>query len=771
MSSLNQKGLYLILVVALLAVLLGFCALVIGIGQLTIAKGRLQNIANIVALATVENITRSMHQENPPPPFTSRAAYAVARANEILQSNSLPGVGQLGTLSDTGSGGTSGKLTFGLWLLEADTTTPGRVCPDGAYPCFIEYNEARDSGLVTAVRINLHTEESNPLSIAFGRFVGYEWAHPSVSVTSALIQRCTAFLIDLSNSIIKETHKRPKLLVRSEGFSCTRDVDGTELAFCFDGASGMVIADGTTTILPHCRCVDTGSAFGCEAPGAPEPSVCDDFTSLADVHNWKAHMETRERPSGPNEGPVHQHAGSFALREAGTVGEPFALDEAVRMQPYQNAEFVYWANMINVRPDPDSTFNPYSATVSGFDDTFDQIVHYRSDYGSPIETPDAGTVYFDRLFIPGRYTGPQPYTRLMHAFNAGIRSLQNITTNADRSVILGFTGVERGRFPASGLSKDLGYFAQITNLFNRGMLDWQGIPIADKPQVFPNFIDEKLYPIPTTGIENRSTNLVRALHNAIDSLADQQYCPAEAKKQIILATDGVSTCQNDPNLSAQDNCLPNSAQSTWDNFVAAEAQLTDMGQQTSVIRRLIDSDIAVTVLLDGSNLNTNYIRRYTSPAPPVCQTSPNSPECFVSQEEAQARGINIFDTNNYHVSNLSVPVTNDQEVYDNLNSGEYLFGRAVEVMRKLSFNSGGFLCPMLENGPIGDYEDHDGDDDANGPECSETDTDATPCVLKSTVYGDGQVIRVSPLFQSREVQAAECTIKAIGTNPFVLVAE
>lgn len=804
----SQKGIFVVLVALLLVAIIGLCAIVLGLGQLSISKSRLKNVSNIAALSALEAYTRSDGAN-----FGEKSQAAAQKLDLILAGNTISGLKGLLASPGVHTDGESGKIEFGVWVTHSGFTIPDNggtvlTCADGIYPCFqtVSSTNAGSSPTVTAVRLNLWPQSNNLLTLPFVKVLtGMDTVRPTATSMAAVTQRCSAFLIDVSPSITQETHKPLRYWTQPNGAAC-RVVAGSRQD-CFSAPDQPLydgIPGGTQTVPGHCLIDEYLYAFpynngitATECPAKP-----------AYEKPWHAYFQARVPPSDPYiEGaaaagkpewedpaslPVWDPVGLFAFRESAVEGR-----SPLVASTYDNGEYIYWANMPLRRP---------------LDGSYDSIptVHFKSDYGvfddaddgtgggdgdmDETETACCGKMYIDRLYIPGVYDGPQPFTRMMDGFNAGFRYLRDITSNVDLNLLSGFSGDPigrpRGRVPNAGMLSDLDYFIQITNPRNRGLVGPDGTDHPDYPdEVKPNFINEDIFPILGTDFD-ATTNIVSALNLTIATMS--QFCPATSKKQIIIATDGIMTCSQG---NAGLNCT-----GTYANFNAAVSQLLGPASP-NILQQLVELEIALTVVLDGWYTNPNMfsLRNPEFPKagdPDICTTLTGDfvpPECFMSQEQAQQRGRTFFDYTSYKYDGTVLPPPDptdrslfddsigDQAAFNQLFDGDIVFGGALSALSRLAFGSGGYVCPLLPVAPPSFYIDHDKDDNDtgdNGWNCDPADLDATPCVLReshrpypaATPIGES-ALRIAPTNQSPAAQAAECVVKAIGSNPYHLVEE
>ena len=194
----EECGVHVLIVSFFILVLIILTMLVFGTSMLGVGKSRLQNIANLAALAAVETLL-----QEPPAPmandFTTRSGLAVDRATLILSANKIPGTfANLGVAATAAGPNVSGVVEFGKWHNQDDGTSP---CTK--YPCFVIDNSLN----ADAVRVAVRTQAGNTLWFPFGRAAGSASSTPvEVKATAAVVERCTAYVLDVSGSTAAETH-------------------------------------------------------------------------------------------------------------------------------------------------------------------------------------------------------------------------------------------------------------------------------------------------------------------------------------------------------------------------------------------------------------------------------------------------------------------------------------------------------------------------------------------------------------------------------------
>lgn len=729
---------YIILVAVMLFMLMGLIVLVIGLGAIGTNKTRLQNAANSGALSALEAYINSAD-----PVYQTRADAALLRTNQILSLNKMPGTADpLGDLDLANSGGAEegGFLEFGMWYAkDPDPSTPTTPC-GGVFPCFEpdhNYSQSPPPN-INAARVFVKNQSANPLVIKLAGLIGRSNFFLSSNSTAALAPRCVAYLMDVSGSSKYETHP-----------------------------------PGTTITLNPCN-------FPGDPPSCSSPQ-CDSQCNPNDCSqciNW----QWNPAKYFPNDSQHPDHIGHAAFRQSSILPSGVPVD-CTDPDAYSNSEVWAWCNYER---------DPRGGVIPTFPFRHN---HWDYDIASAAETSPFGPVYIDKLWIPGVYEGPQPLVRNFLAFNAGLRFVDATQSPGDLSVVMAFTSDIRDRFPDPAqqgyeLTNDLGFLIQLTNVENRGVTDATHSPIAGMPEIHPNFVDRGWFPI--SG--DSSTNLVKSIYVAAQALHSE--CLPTARKAIVLATDGVSTCS----VTNDSNPLPVCGK-TWPNYLTAENQLlnTDIyggPPHIPFIRQLLtDWEIAFTALLDSAGVRPNFYNIRTNasgcvyPSGPGAQ--PTDPKCFLSYEQARAQGFGgIGDPLSFFDYSFDVPSqygTNTEEnAYLYFGQPGVIFGRPMGVLGKMAIMTGGFMCGLLPTAPVGAYVDFY--NDRNGAGCDQPcDTlhyKCSPCVLDGasgyrtpTCEPTGGIpcsltnAQVwAPEYLSKSEQAARCAQMTVGLNPFTLVA-
>ncbi|MCB0310930.1 MAG: hypothetical protein KDD42_06835, partial [Bdellovibrionales bacterium] len=653
----NQAGIYLVVGAVCIFVLGAVLALMAALGFRSTHGARFQRVSNLVALASLERFMESDAES-----YEQRADQAVSRANQIFSANTLPGFrSEFGGISLIGSSGDGGELDLGNWYIENNGTNPCGSSQE-SYPCFVSN---RDSGLLTAnaAQVTLRTNSNDPLTYPFCSFFNDCQGHLQSTSTASLVQRCMAFVLDVSPSTYFATHSQ-------SGFSLIyRDWPVNGRWNTYDSL------EVPASYVPN-FCVDV------EEDGAqPHPARLDDAARCA-VQYF------------PDSGPLPESA----PLERRLIGLPFIRADQVSatdcsLPLTQNRESKFWCNMSPKRP----------LNGSGSENIRE---HFRDDYqlrriidadGNEID------IYVDSFVDEDSspfYRYPSPYGDLMLAFNAGLRMTNKQASAADKAMVLAMTGKIRGRYPNPAqnngkyLSDNFSMMIQLTNLDNRGTIGWK--PSAGHPPSFvtaerrPNFLDAGFFYLysPTDPYE-RFTNPLLAINDAIDRLSSE--CPSSAQRIMIIATDGISSCANiSGDLSSTDpsdyQCEPSFGSNPWQIYSRASQQLTGDAPD-SAINRIREKNINLVVVTAGEYLGSNILNK-------------REDNQWLTPEQLYARGTpvsHIVDqTPNCGTSECLGHQCTNSCAHALIGADPAVaFPDALGVMAELALGSGGLFCPLM----------------------------------------------------------------------------
>lgn len=738
----DQKGVFLVLLAILLFAIVGLTVAVIGLGLLSTSKTKFLDSTNLAALAALEAYVNS---SNPNNAHDARTVEGINRAIEILAANRLPGTqGPIqGIGASSTSPGSAGYAAYGTW--HQKQPGPGIDPCGGTYPCFVE---GLPPNPINSVKLAINTEPGDPVSFPLGNFFGINGFNVSGTALAAIVPRCAAYVMDLSTSVQFETHK-PK------------------------------------RVAPQHPCwADSHSATSCVLPNSPLPGCCNLLPpTTTDICNAFPDCSISQVLLTASDGGLNPDNFGYSAIPQNQLPASCLTPLTNLSGNYQSDDAVVWCNY------PDQRDRLYSAAGGNR--------HFKDDYEnetSPIGPGGATTdVLVDKFHEPPFYRGPQPFSNNMLAFNAGLRRMLATQSGTDSSVVVMFSDVIRDREPNVGLTNDLGYLIQLTNLDNGGRVIFdvpsgQNITDLSNPKIHPNFIDKGWLPLAT----NAQTNIVLAIKTAADALAS--FCPSLSSKSIILATDGVSTCfLNSDGVTS--NCGGDLG-----FYRRAELQLLNSNINASVpnMRALLRQwEISLTAIVDGEGVRPNIVNIASGDS--TCGTWQNgvgfateNPKCYLSYEQARALGYGGFSSPSTNAIVNTNSLDSNGNVTTDLNAAfnDFLagtpgvvFGRSLGVLTQLAVDTGGFICPMLNPGPTNWYVDlyQDRGGAACDAVCNQASFACSPCVLRSryrepctqggNCSSERYVQTVAPLLQSKAEQAAACARVAVGLNPYTLVSE
>ena len=723
-----QHGMYLTLVALFIFVLIGFAALVVGLGFISTSKTRFQNILNLAALAAVEGYARSEAQGH-----SGKCNDALTRANAVVQANFIPGtstaLGALGHNCSGGGSGASGSIDFGEWVRELSAG----ACANP--PCFVAHNDG--AGPVNSVRITGHTQSSNPLITPLTRLLGKNRFQISATATASIVPRCLQLLLDASVSTVQETHY--SALYR-------RGLSPTE--FVLDQSKGPGAGRYGYFVLEVTAEPATGALSG------------------KDV-NTSALLAYLNQSTQLNRTPA-------SLRT-----EHFWQD------------YGYGTNLYS---------SPFGTLL---------VDNY-------VNAPPNGTP-------PDYFYGAEPLSRYFLSFNVALRRLLRESAGVDRAGLIVFRGDAQSE-PQIGLSTDFGYLVDLTNMMNR-FNDGDpshGISNGD------NFVTKGWVPLASQG----ATNIVRALNQAITNLeysaVNPNSCPQDAQRIIILASDGIMTCSEDGGNNCPEKETFGGSINQVGSFLRAQAQLISANQvsgKDSVLTRLKNNEIGLTVLLDGSHVTPNFINRRGADGKLLdldkawsagYRGMENTNLVTASDRKLFAVDPVISDSLGGHSLPSGGATIKCSQAWFNaegLGSGLHAFAyryntkwcgapqpsgppkcltatfpRVNALWGEMAIQSGGIFCPLMN-------ECADFSSACPGTTCYEPDPDNAACGcgdgcnpsdlgcctnagdaacikrLKPSLRIEGRAQTCAIKQQSKAAQAAECAVRALGLSPFGLVEE
>jgi len=774
----SESGIYLVLLSFLTFTLVMLVAMVIGLAEISSTQVKMQGLGNYAALAALEDFSRD--EDKRPIKLTDRQREARDRAVTLVKTNKIAGLKELGNISLPGeilsSADDSGKMIFGKWYRFAPTGNSDPCGNGGKFPCFgaITVEDPATDQIINAVRVEVKNQSSgNPMVTSFFNTFGASGVPVSSTSTAAVVQRCAAFVLDVSFSSVAETHNSNKQILKMKpggGFNSyiiDYGVNRTPKNFGFAFIPGFRVQAAPGKVF---NCYDR-TTWNAAVPGIVnngEPLFWCSLTGYDGVFG----PSDPHRPSGNRD--VYEH---FLTDYILDLSSPFKLT------PYGPV----WV---------DRLIDPFATNV-----------HY----------------------------GPEPLSRFYNSFNVALRQLVREGSSDDRGLLVAFRGYVNNKLdmhPREGdpepLEKNLQYLVQLTNVLNRGTRS-----IDDTGPTYehhPNFIDKGWFPIrlanhPDANIwpEGSSsllqlssgTNIVEALTKARNALADTQFCPPDSQKIILLASDGISSCSYNPippaGVPVRDCAAPREPED-YVKYKLAEKQLL-----FDVLPSLKKSGISLSVMLDGENVGGNFINRSIIGA--------DGNKIFLDSSLARSldfKGFDVIDplsksaqapyqddpkrffetrpggimVQNYCQTHKTMPpsagfsglfdpicpfsdfvldpdpsvMEESDDVLAFARNGELWnpslppgpsnpiiqFRRPNGVLGHMVLETGGQFCPLLDPCDPNWYEDPDDDDQYT---------------LMPVHRIEGTAIKCPAYRENKNEQAARCALEAIGLNPYVLVDE
>jgi len=732
-SPTNQEaGVYLVIAAIFILVLVTVVFLALAVGFVTVSETRLQNATNFAALGAIQEFETKNSDSSLT--YAQKIEAAKTRANYILSLNPIPGLsGSLGNLEHKGDSDSPATIEFGMWWPTKPIQGNSDPCGGNAnYPCFVanpHYPASNYTGTANAAKIRIKTEGGNTLLHPFVSLLGSgQGATLSAYSVGTIIQRCTVLVLDGSLSTTYETHQ--------SAFKRSPDVNSGA------GPSSLFTSppNPKPMSLPFMR---TNFALQSKYP----PNTI----------RWIAPF------------PATNIGACATPPNTSTTCYPRSGSGNTLLSICKDTQAWYWDKiyLCNMIFNCNGVGN--ECIVRPVNSPIDPTVHYLSDYRSRPSNVDyfpaggTGDGVGDPLYIDSLedqdYIGPEPFSRYMLSFNAALRSMASQAVAGDKVAALVVTGAIKDQIPEDGsMSEDLGYLTNLFNWSNRGTVHKNGT--VNHAEQHPNAVDRGWPPLFSTNPRDGSTNLVLSLNKAIDILSTS--CSDNAQKSIIMAGDGMGVCK-DLGGGAYD-CATD-----YDHYLASEDQL--LNGSNSILSKLIQSKIALTFILDGAYVQPNIYNIWYDKNN---NSAHDADEHYMSMDEARAlgySGIGAPSGKQFFDLSSSVPpppadddgVPSDKKAFENAGLPGYVFRRVNGVLGKMSFETGGIFCPVMDPCPspgAGQSAYYDDDNDASTPE-----------VLRSSLRQEGQMQTCAVQNLTKAQQAAKCAVDTLGRNPYVLVEE
>jgi hypothetical protein len=771
----QEQGVYLILVAAMGLVILSLCALAIGYGLVFSTNSRLISIANVSALGALDVYVRSDRPE------ALRRSAALAKANELLFKNQVPGLDPLNALvlkSDfEDSDQSAGFLSFGRYFSEDPLDSAGRPCrgegdgevigPTGSapssFPCFVE---SGPDEAANAIRIHLRTQAANKLAAPFARALGVSGEFSlATNSTAATVETCGVFLLKASLSSVIDTHKVSQIwnlnmVSGQQHFPFLTPSLAQDVAFHAFMLDGLKKDDGQ-------------------------------FRDCFNSSDW-----------------------------VGTAG----FIEEIR----------YWCNLL--RPDPrvadlQQPPSPESRSewIERRGDYIGDHFYFRRFQSDFAKNAPIFIDYLDKEVIVDRYNAPfaEPLSLFLLGFNAGFRALDQRVSAADKTALMAFALDSNGRrwpldrAPGEGLpipdpmTNQMGMLVQLTNMENAGVVDSQGN--FTTPSLSPNYVTQGFLPVLNSADRNSTaSNQSKAIEDAIDLIKNQ--CPPASRKYIILATDGLATCLTGAHFDSLPECVAprpgvpgcedwyctRTTPSTCEKSVCGNhvnyALFNESYALEELLPKMQEAGIMFSVLFSGQGTRPHMKNVLNEAAECREELSfhdnkldpENLRDCFLSFSQAAALGKggmsnpglgircredSIFDCSSKPVASAAAEdAPTHIEAYNDVvksTPGAY-YGRSLAILGEISARTGGLMCPLTDLSSPANYIQFD--PQYSGCPCllpSETPTPACaaapPCKLKNALRVPEAAELFSLEYLRKGEQAAKCVLDTIGLNQTLFV--
>lgn len=644
----RDGGFYLVLTAMLIFVIIVFGLLVIGIGFLTINKAKIQSVANSVAMAALSGYMNRTGTND----YSVRIQDGLANANAVLGANRP--IGNSGTFGQliitdgttTAPADQSGELIFGKWYYEdPDGAGIGEdPCAANGYPCFIALPVPTGSDttkVANGARVTIRNQNTNPIIAPFTNLLGYSGFVLRATATVTIVQRCTAFLMDVSYSTVAETHP-PAILSPDPAVS----------DFEPPPRPPYTTKPGATVPYPSLYAFRKFPEF---SDGVPVSACIPGVVTTKEEFYWCAMLNDSEYRNPSDLETTRHYITDYMLPEDTSGSADPAWEETTKDVDGNSVSILidkFYNGSSHTGPEPFVTF------LKAFNSTARKMA----------EEQVAG----DRVMLVA-FAG-----KIIPKIGSGGTSISG----------------------AVGPTTDLGLIAQLTNYMNLGLygppaaVGGSYAPYPGSSEIHPNFLDMGMVPLNVPATENEfqaNTHLAQALYETSVVLQD---CPAGANKSIIVATDGLATCRygefgDSPtpfDVNGTSRCS-----NTYSTYMAAEAQM--MAPTTGIIARLKDEGIGVTTLVRGSLVE-----------PHILNIKPAGSDHFLDFLEAvgmQYGGLNDPSGNMNIVSihHPDYPTVSDADSFTNPP-----FHRALGLLVELSAQTGGIYCPLLDPGNFFEYD-------------------------------------------------------------------
>jgi len=710
----NEEGFYLVLVAFIALVLLGFCALVLGVGYLSTGKHFLQNSANFAALAALES-----YVTEPDLDYNDRINAARDRANLILERNRLIGTsGPLGDVDHPGAGGAGGEIFFGAWHVENPDGggQEGGPC-EGAYPCFVAAEGDIDAQTINAVRINAGNQEGNPLIAPFVNVFGVENLFISAQATAAIARRCGAFLIDVTRSNSASTHIAPFGSTPYHPENNPKPIGGPDVR-----SNPLTVGFFAT---PLSQLKNSGSMVDCEngpIVGISQLAWCN--MGMEVLIDGEVHWTTERTDYF---GPTQRFQSDFDVNDW-----PSDATGQIMVDRFFQSYEEYFG------PQPISTFFlSFHAALrllqaqGSFGDLI-RITGFAGDPGGrssfPIYEPNEG---LEDHFSDDIELGIE----LTNMNRRGLKTLDGSTETVPPSFIdFAWVPLQHVASSADGQTNIGGVLREAANLVG----------------------------------EHCPANSNKFIIMASDF---KNNCSQDSENSPIVCTDAFSSVDGNGNYvpGAYDHFVQ-----ARKDITGEQGMIYD----ESVIEILQERRIAFTAMLDGAYIQPHFINRVRpDPECENEAHPPHECYLTLEEASAYGYGgygsstpeEEFFSSASYMPDSNGDPVvaTDYNIVFPNAGKTPgWVFGQALPLAARIAQDTGGLICPLMDVGEPTMYE--------NAAGASPGEPEDGPYYLKSqyrTPNPPDNIQFIYPEYLTKAEQAAICAQKTVGLQPYILVTE
>jgi len=414
----RERGAVIPLVALLLTVFLIFAAIVVDMNLLASSREQTQHYARLAALAAING-----HFSSPSADINVQVAAALAAAQRVSDSNLILSdqVGPTAQAQLSSLEGSDGAfLEPGVWYFSDNGDDPCELIGNGEYPCFDPTDLSSADPLITAYRITGSLYQGITTAIASRlNFLGNDVFDVDVTAVASVVPRHGCFIIDLSGSMVRDTHLGR---ITSEQADEPTEGRGREWAFLLEGDNPSVPEDYFHT--QHYNFLCTGEARPSEKTTTPA-AICTSQTRPTDTSEWDTFLA-----------PFGRTFASLTEQERRRI---HFHDDYVLKKTLGNKHWAIGSDYSNRHP------NPADATRYLVSDTTDDGRYYR--------------VNVDPLMQNG---GPEPLKTVFAGLNEAMRTFRDRRVAGDEACLIFYD--ENAAWPrVVNLTDDFDYLVRLTD--------------------------------------------------------------------------------------------------------------------------------------------------------------------------------------------------------------------------------------------------------------------------------------------------------------------